>query len=122
MKFLYYCEKNNEYCVGTANINIDDIIKLALNGRMECSLMELGVPIRKLLPENHNEYGNKLIVCIDLLNEKVNMERWGYSTFKNEYIKEEVEDFRISKAETEKLVAFAEIALKRYNYERSENL
>lgn len=122
MKFLYYCEKNNEYCVETANINIDDIIKLALNGRMECSLMELGVPIRKLLPENHNEYGNKLIVCIDLLNEKVNMERWGYSTFKNEYIKEEVEDFRISKAETEKLVAFAEIALKRYNYERSENL
>ena len=122
MKFLYYYKKDNEYYVGTANINIDDIIKLALNGRMECSLMELGVPIRKLLPENHNEHGNKLIVCIDLLNEKVNMERWGYSTFKNEYIKEEVEDFRISKAETEKLVAFAEIALKRYNYERSENL
>ncbi len=122
MKFLYYCEKNNEYCVETANINIDDIIKLALNGRMECSLMELGVPIHKLLPADHNEYGNKLIVCIDLLNEKVDVERWGYSIFKNEYIREEVEDFRISKAETEKLVAFAEIALKRYNYERSENL
>lgn len=122
MKFLYYYKKDNDYCVGTVNIDVEDIIKLALDGRMECSLMEMGVPIRKLLPPNHNEYGNKLIVYIDLFNEKVDMERWGYSIFKNEYVREEVEDFKISKAETEKLVAFAEIALKRYNYERSKNL
>ena len=118
MKFLYYCNRNNEYLCSVANINVNDVINMAESRKSEHGFAELAIPINKLLPEDNNEYENRIFVVINSLIETVTVERRGYSYFKDEYITEEVEEAKISKSEIITLLAYEKVySQRRFNLE-----
>lgn len=106
-----------------ANINVDDVINMAESEKVEHGFAELAIPIDKLLPDDNNESGNRIAVCINSLDKTVTIERRGYSYFKKNYITEEVEGLRLSQNEIDTLLSYENIfSQKRFSLEAEELL
>ena len=69
---------------------------------------KIGICINSLLRENA-ENDNEITVWIDPERKTVTVKRFGYSTFQNKWITEDVENLEMSRTEIETLLILCEV-------------